>query len=258
MTQKMSLRNGALVVAMLTAVTTVTIAQGAAGWRERTIVPIASGEWAGPRLADGQPDVQGHWSNTIGNHNNFTRPQGGDDGAPGARARDGNQANRAPSRVSDPPDGQVPYQPWARSQTAGVRGAPRRPDASRVRRAAGALRAGRPDQVVHVARLRDPAIPGLRALPVRLGNTDRPSRRQAAPGRERQAVERRLARPLGRQHAGRGRRQQQLEVAGSAGPASSSARTPRFASASSSTAPASDSTTRPSTPTRPCSRGRSR
>ena len=38
---------------------------------------------AGARLADGQPDVQGHWSNTIGNHNNFTRPQGGDDGAPG-------------------------------------------------------------------------------------------------------------------------------------------------------------------------------
>jgi hypothetical protein len=29
------------------------------------------------RLADGQPDVQGHWSNTIGNHNNFTDPQGG-------------------------------------------------------------------------------------------------------------------------------------------------------------------------------------
>src|SRR5262245_31645624 len=105
-----------LMVAMLTAAPAATIAQGAAGWRERTVVPIASGEWTGRRLADGQPDVQGHWSNTIGNHNNFTRPQGGDDGAPGARARDGNQANRVASRVSDPPDGQVPYQPWARAK----------------------------------------------------------------------------------------------------------------------------------------------
>src|SRR4030095_6726037 len=56
------------------------------------------------------------WSNTIGNHNNFTRPQGGDDGAPGGGARDTGQANRAPSRVSDPPDGQIPYQAWARAR----------------------------------------------------------------------------------------------------------------------------------------------
>ena len=79
-------------------------------------MPIASVEWTGARLADGQPDVQGHWSNTIGNHNNFTRPQGGDDGAPGGGARERGQANRAPSRVSDPPDGQIPYQPWARAR----------------------------------------------------------------------------------------------------------------------------------------------
>ena len=80
----------------------IALAQGAQGWRERSVVVITSGEWRGPRLADGQPDVQGHWSNTIGNHNNFTRPQGGNDAAP--------------SRVSDPPDGQVPYQPWARAK----------------------------------------------------------------------------------------------------------------------------------------------
>ena len=65
---------------------------------------------------DGQPDVQGHWSNTIGNHNNFTRPQGGDEGAPGGGARERSQGNRAPSRVSDPVDGEIPYQPWARAR----------------------------------------------------------------------------------------------------------------------------------------------
>jgi hypothetical protein len=81
------------------AIPAVATAQGAPGFRERTVVPTARGEWTGPRLPDGQPDVHGHWSNTIGNHNNFTNPQGG-----------------APSRVSDPADGQVPYQAWARAK----------------------------------------------------------------------------------------------------------------------------------------------
>src|SRR5437868_5278731 len=46
-------------------------------FRERSVVKIERGDWDGPRLSDGQPDVSGHWSNTIGNHNNLTDPQGG-------------------------------------------------------------------------------------------------------------------------------------------------------------------------------------
>lgn len=80
------------------------------------IVPvIASGEWRGPRLPDGQPDVQGHWSNTIANHNNFTDPEAGPPGEPSRKSqlpRD----QRAPSRVSDPADGQIPYLPAARAK----------------------------------------------------------------------------------------------------------------------------------------------
>ena len=68
-----TLRRGAIVVAMMAAGASSVIAQANQSWRERTVVPIASVEWTGARLADGQPDVQGHWSNTIGNHNNFTR-----------------------------------------------------------------------------------------------------------------------------------------------------------------------------------------
>ncbi|HEX6996350.1 MAG TPA: hypothetical protein VF339_19625 [Gammaproteobacteria bacterium] len=90
---------------------------------ETEVFVVEPGEWTGPRLPDGQPDVQGHWSNTIGNHNNLTDPQGG---IPGdvARPRGGGAAaigaerpaeQRAPSRVTDPPDGQVPFQPWARA-----------------------------------------------------------------------------------------------------------------------------------------------
>ena len=84
---------------------------------EKSVAAIASAPWTGKRLADGQPDVSGDWSNTIGNHNNFTDPQGGIPGDPQARNRKlGPREERAPSRVSDPVDGEIPYQPWAKAE----------------------------------------------------------------------------------------------------------------------------------------------
>lgn len=84
--------------------------------RETKIIPISSGKWTGARLRDGQPDVQGQWSNPIANHNNWTDPQGGIPGDPNPRALPtGPRESRAASRVSDPPDGEVPFQPWARA-----------------------------------------------------------------------------------------------------------------------------------------------
>jgi len=84
--------------------------------RETSFPAIASGKWTGKRLRDGQPDIQGQWSNTIANHNNWTDPQGGVPGDPNPRAIPKTaRSERAPSRVSDPADGQVPFQPWARA-----------------------------------------------------------------------------------------------------------------------------------------------
>jgi hypothetical protein len=85
---------------------------------EKSVPAIAQApKWTGQRLADGQPDIQGDWSNTIGNHDNFTDPQGGTPGDPVPRKRPlGPRSGRAPSRVSDPVDGQVPFQPWARAK----------------------------------------------------------------------------------------------------------------------------------------------
>ena len=80
--------------------------------REKSFPKIASGSWKGPRLADGQPDISGFWSNTIGNHGNLTDPQGGVIGE-ARRTPLGPREERAPSRVSDPADGQFPFQPWA-------------------------------------------------------------------------------------------------------------------------------------------------
>jgi hypothetical protein len=83
------------------------------------------GPWKGVRLADGQPNIEGVWSNDIANHNNFTDPQGGIPGDPSKGLNVANGASsvpvkprgeRAPSRVSDPADGQVPFQPWARAK----------------------------------------------------------------------------------------------------------------------------------------------
>lgn len=82
--------------------------------KEKSFPKIASGPWKGPKLADGQPDIQGHWSNTISNHSNFTDPQGGIPNDPNPnRIPKGPREDRAPSRVSDPVDGHVPFQPWA-------------------------------------------------------------------------------------------------------------------------------------------------
>ena len=111
---------------------------------------IASGKWTGPRLPDGQPDVQGFWSNTIANHSNWTDPQGGipgDTRSPAAteplRSERRTEQDRAPSRVSDPPDGQVPFQPWARALQQEFLAQFFNPTRARVHRAVRALRAGR-------------------------------------------------------------------------------------------------------------------
>jgi hypothetical protein len=83
--------------------------------RRGKVVPvIASGSWSGPRTADGQPDIAGFYSNTIGNHANFTDPQAGPPGEPSTAAKLPRD-QRAPSRVSDPADGQIPYLPAARA-----------------------------------------------------------------------------------------------------------------------------------------------
>jgi len=108
----------ALLLAAMAFAPSSAAAQGARGWRETTVIRTPAGPWTGPRLPDGQPDVQGHWSNTVGNHNNLTDPQGGGaDETPGAASRPSRPRNeRAPSRVSDPADGEFPLQPWARAR----------------------------------------------------------------------------------------------------------------------------------------------
>jgi hypothetical protein len=66
--------------------------------------------WPPARLPDGQPDVQGLWNAVIGGTHNLINPMtGGAD----FNNRITGAVVRNPSRIVDPPDGQIPYLPWA-------------------------------------------------------------------------------------------------------------------------------------------------
>ncbi len=66
--------------------------------------------WTPARLSDGQPDVQGIWSAVNPGSTSLINPisvnADFDQRAKGVETR-------LPSRIIDPPDGQLPYQPWA-------------------------------------------------------------------------------------------------------------------------------------------------
>lgn len=66
--------------------------------------------WPPERLPDGQPDVQGFWGPVMGGTQSLTNPISG---ATEFAQRLGGPVVQNPSRIVDPSDGQIPYQPWA-------------------------------------------------------------------------------------------------------------------------------------------------
>ena len=72
--------------------------------------PASSRPWPPPRLPDGQPDVQGLWRPIINGTQSLTTPMTGE---AEFTARITGIPVRNPSRIVDPPNGQIPYQPWA-------------------------------------------------------------------------------------------------------------------------------------------------
>ena len=72
--------------------------------------PVASKPWPPAPLADGQPDVQGVWAAQAGGSVSLSTPISG--GVDLQRRVTGVDV-RVPSRIIDPADGLVPYQPWA-------------------------------------------------------------------------------------------------------------------------------------------------
>jgi len=81
--------------------------QGEGGAPNRAAAPKP---WPPQKLSDGQPDVQGVWAAVNAGSTSLTNPiSGGED----FDRRVSGQNIRRPSRVIDPPDGLLPYQPWA-------------------------------------------------------------------------------------------------------------------------------------------------
>ena len=70
----------------------------------------------------GQADLQGFWTAAVGGTYDLTDPRGGEIRVEEvARAAQGAARKQNRSRVVDPPDGQIPYQPWARAKHADLR-----------------------------------------------------------------------------------------------------------------------------------------
>jgi hypothetical protein len=92
----------------------------------------AATSWTPARTADGQPDLQGFWTAEVGGTYDLTDPRGGE-----IRVEEVAQAARGlvrkpnASRVVDPPDGRIPYQPWAAAKHKDLRANadnPRKPE----------------------------------------------------------------------------------------------------------------------------------
>jgi hypothetical protein len=81
--------------------------------------PAKAQTWTPKRTSDGQPDVQGFWLTAVYGMGCLTNPRGevGCIDPPEGRVG-GNRPRpaKAASRIIDTPDGEVPYQPWARER----------------------------------------------------------------------------------------------------------------------------------------------
>jgi hypothetical protein len=74
----------------------------------------AVGTWTPSRTPDGQPDVQGFWNAEVGGTYSLVNPRrGGGRLNELLREKKGLDPIAKPSRIVDPPDGKIPYQPWA-------------------------------------------------------------------------------------------------------------------------------------------------
>jgi hypothetical protein len=66
--------------------------------------------WPPARTIDGQPDVQGSWRPVSGGTHSLDPAKSG---ATDFEERVSGVVKPSPSRIIDPPDGHIPYQPWA-------------------------------------------------------------------------------------------------------------------------------------------------
>lgn len=98
------------VMALGTGVVLVSLSASLSGQGAVPQPPALSRPWPPALTPDGQPDVQGAWRPVLGGTHSLDPAQSG---AADFEERVTGVVKRNPSRIVDPPDGHVPYQPWA-------------------------------------------------------------------------------------------------------------------------------------------------
>ena len=109
--------------AALVALTASLAGQGAAPKPQASPRP-----WPPVARPDGQPDVQGAWRPVLGGTQSLDPAKSG---AADFQERLTGVVKLNPSRIVDPPDGHIPYQPWAAALQKGLAGVyenPTRPE----------------------------------------------------------------------------------------------------------------------------------
>jgi hypothetical protein len=76
--------------------------------------PSAKASWNPPRTQDGQPDMQGYWA-VNAKAASFGAIYDLENGAPPVESTVNGVKSAPPQVIVDPPNGQIPYQPWART-----------------------------------------------------------------------------------------------------------------------------------------------
>lgn len=104
----MNLHRTIIALGMSVALVSLPVAvSGQEGGAEPVTAP-----WPPTQLPDGQPDVQGSWRPVNGGTQSLERAMSSGDFF---REMMGEDIPEHPSRIVDPEDGRVPYQPWARA-----------------------------------------------------------------------------------------------------------------------------------------------
>lgn len=103
----MNLHRAAIVFGMSVVFAALSVPLSGQGEAPR---PQASRPWPPAETADGQPDVQGNWRAVIGGTHSLNPAMSS---AAEFEERVTGVSKRNPSRIVDPPDGRIPYQPWA-------------------------------------------------------------------------------------------------------------------------------------------------
>ena len=110
------------------AVAFVSLSASVGGQGAPSQPPVAPRPWPPALLPDGQPDVQGPWRPVSGGTHSLDPAKSG---AADFEERITGVVKINPSLIVDPPDGHIPYQPWAKKlqqELAAVYEDPTRPE----------------------------------------------------------------------------------------------------------------------------------